>query len=150
MVSSPVSYRHGGLLILVSTFPAEHDSECISTHCGKAPDRPGRKAAPLQAPSNDPLDNQLLASLPPKDFGALVPHLTTSLLPQGQVVHEAGAEVDYVYFPHGGMFSLLAVMRDGKTVENPTLGREGVGGALGGLRPYPSPGRPVGSLPPSG
>jgi CRP-like cAMP-binding protein len=147
MVSSPVSYRHGVLLILVSTFPAEHDSECISTHCGKAPDRPGRKAAPLQAPSNDPLDNKLLASLPPRDFGALAPHLTTSLLPQGQVVHEAGAEVDYVYFPHGGMFSLLAVMRDGKAIETATVGREGVVGAMAGLGLYRSQVRAMVQLP---
>ena len=116
-------------------------------YCGK--NRPTERAGKpqLQAPSTEPLDNTLLASLPPKDFAALAPHLTTSLLPQGQVVHEAGVEVDYVYFPHGGMFSLLAVMRDGKAIETATVGREGVVGAMAGLGQYRSQVRAIVQLP---
>src|SRR4051812_2700111 len=68
----------------------------------------------------------------------LAPHLTTSSLPQGQIAYEAGAEVDHIYFPHGGMFSLLAVMRDGKAIETATVGREGVVGAMAGLGLYQS------------
>jgi len=33
---------------------------------------------------------------------------------QGLIVIEAGEEFDYVYFPHYGMLSLLAVLKDGK------------------------------------
>jgi CRP-like cAMP-binding protein len=54
------------------------------------------------------------------------------------VLREPGDEVDHVYFPHSGMLSLLAVMRDGKAVETATIGREGVVGAMAGLRPYKS------------
>ena len=77
----------------------------------------------------------------------LAAHLTASSLAQGEVVYEAGAEVDHVYFPHGGMFSLLAVMRDGKAIETATVGREGVVGAMAGLGLYKSLVRAIVQLP---
>jgi CRP-like cAMP-binding protein len=85
-----------------------------------------------------PLDNKLLASLPRADFDRLLPHLTTIPLPQGDVLYEAGDEVDQIFFPHYGMLSLLAVLRDGKAIETATVGREGVVGAMAGLGPYKS------------
>jgi CRP-like cAMP-binding protein len=92
----------------------------------------------VHAPSTHPLDNKLLASLPRDEFEALKPHLTAVSLVQGDVIYEAGVEVDYVYFPHCGMFSMLAVMRDGKAIETSTVGREGVIGAMAGLGLYKS------------
>jgi hypothetical protein len=71
----------------------------------------------LHTPTASSLDNKLLAKLPRGDFETLAAHLTHVSLPQGQIVYEAGDEVDYIYFPTGGMFSLLAVMRDGKAIE---------------------------------
>ena len=53
-------------------------------------------------------------------------------------MYEVGTEVEQVYFPHHGMFSLLAVMRDGKAIETATVGREGVIGAMAGLGLYKS------------
>jgi len=103
-----------------------------------APVPTGRESREVHAPSINPLDNKLLALLPRDDFDALKPHLTTVSLAQGDVVYEAGAEVDYVYFPHSGMFSMLAVMRDGKAIETATVGREGVIGAMAGLGLYKS------------
>ena len=85
--------------------------------------------------AGSPLDNKLLASLPRDHFDRLLPHLTTVQLPQAQVLYEAGDEVDQVYFPHHGMLSLLAVLRDGKAIETATVGREGVVGAMAGLGP---------------
>jgi hypothetical protein len=76
--------------------------------------RSGGKAASLHAPSTNPLANKLLAALPRRDFDALKVHLTVVFLMQGDVVYEAGSEVDSVYFPHSGMFSFLAVMRTAK------------------------------------
>ena len=75
---------------------------------------------------------------PRSQFSLLVPHLTTATLAQGTVVFETGDQVDQVYFPHNGMFSLLAVMRDGKAIETATVGREGVVGAMAGLGLYNS------------
>ena len=97
-----------------------------------------------------PLDNKLLASLPRDQFDRLLTHLTTANLPQGLVLFEAGDEVDQVYFPHYGMLSLLAVLRDGKAIETATVGREGVVGAMSGLGLYKSLVRVVVQMPMGG
>jgi CRP-like cAMP-binding protein len=94
-----------------------------------------------------PLDNRLLASLPRDHFDWLLPHLSTVRLPQGLVLSEAGDEVDQVYFPHFGMLSLLAVLRDGKAIETATVGSEGVVGAMAGLGLYKSLVRVVVQMP---
>ena len=94
-----------------------------------------------------PLDNKLLASLPRDDFDRLLPHLSTASLQQGVVLTEAGDEVDQIYFPHYGMLSLLAVLRDGKAIETATVGREGVVGAMAGLGLYKSLVRVVVQMP---
>jgi CRP-like cAMP-binding protein len=101
----------------------------------------------VHSPTSGHLDNKLLAALPRSQFNLLMPHLTTTSLPQGTVVYETGDEVDQVYFPHNGMFSLLAVMRDGKAIETATVGREGVVGAMAGLGLYRSLVRAVVQLP---
>jgi CRP-like cAMP-binding protein len=94
-----------------------------------------------------PLDNKLLAALPRDHFDRLAPFLSTVSLPQGLVLYEAGDEVDQVYFPHYGMLSLLAVLRDGKAIETATVGREGVVGAMAGLGLYKSLVRVVVQMP---
>ena len=101
----------------------------------------------LQVPSTSSLDNKLLASLPRREFDTLAQHLSTITLPRGAIVVEAGNEVDQVYFPHNGMFSLLAVMRDGKAIETATVGCEGVVGAMAGLGLYRSLVRMIVQLP---
>jgi CRP-like cAMP-binding protein len=60
---------------------------------------------------------------------------------------EAGDEFDYVYFPHYGMLSLLAVLKDGKAIETATVGCEGVVGGMAGLGLYKSLVRVVVQLP---
>jgi CRP-like cAMP-binding protein len=104
----------------------------------------------VQAPipnAGRPLDNKLLSSLPRDHFDRLAPYLSTVSLPQGLVLYEAGDEVDQVYFPHYGMLSLLAVLRDGKAIETATVGREGVVGAMAGLGLYKSLVRVVVQMP---
>jgi CRP-like cAMP-binding protein len=93
------------------------------------------------------LDNRLLAALPRDPFDRLLPHLSTISLAQGIVLFEAGDEVDQIYFPHSGMLSLLAVLRDGKAIETATVGREGVVGAMAGLGLYKSLVRVVVQMP---
>jgi CRP-like cAMP-binding protein len=97
--------------------------------------------------SAGPLDNKLLASLPRDQFDKLLPHLSAITMQQGIVLSEAGDEVDQVYFPHDGMLSLLAVLRDGKAIETATVGREGVVGAMAGLGLYKSLVRVVVQMP---
>ena len=104
----------------------------------------------MQVPASNagrPLDNKLLAALPRDHFDRLLPYLSTVSLPQGLVLYEAGDEVDQVYFPHYGMLSLLAVLRDGKAIETATVGREGVVGAMAGLGLYKSLVRVVVQMP---
>jgi CRP-like cAMP-binding protein len=101
----------------------------------------------VHSPTSSHLDNKLLAALPRSQFNLLVPHLMVATMAQGAVVYETGDEVDQVYFPHSGMFSLLAVMRDGKAIETATVGREGVIGAMAGLGLYTSLVRVVVQLP---
>jgi CRP-like cAMP-binding protein len=80
--------------------------------------------------------NQLLQSLPPADFELLAPHLKDVFLQQNEVLVEPGDAVDYVYFPHTAVISLLAVMQDGQTVETATIGRAGVVGGVAGFGPW--------------
>jgi CRP-like cAMP-binding protein len=62
-------------------------------------------------------------------------------------LHEPGIEVDQVYFPLSGMISMVVVMRDGKAIETATVGREGVVGAMSGLRLHVSQVRAIAQLP---
>jgi CRP-like cAMP-binding protein len=115
--------------------------------CGKSARPTGRDIALSNSNTGLPLDNKLLASLPREDFDRLFPHLSTVSLQQGTVLFEAGDEVDQIYFPHDGMLSLLAVLRDGKAIETATVGREGVVGAMAGLGLYKSLVRVVVQMP---
>jgi len=122
-------------------------SERSSIPCCKSARPIGRDiAVPLSNPGLA-LDNKLLSALPRDHFDRLQPHLVTVSLLQGTVLTEAGDEVDQIYFPHYGMLSLLAVLRDGKAIETATVGREGVVGAMAGLGLYKSLVRVVVQMP---
>jgi CRP-like cAMP-binding protein len=70
--------------------------------------------------------------VPPNDLSRLQPQLKLIDLKQGTVLHEAGAPLEYVYFPTTGMVSILAIMRTGDAIETAVIGREGVvGGSIG-------------------
>jgi CRP-like cAMP-binding protein len=69
----------------------------------------------------------------PHDFTLLAPHLRTIALERGAMLHDAGEEIEHVYFRHTGMVSLVAVMQSGATIETATVGRGGVIGASAGL-----------------
>ena len=77
--------------------------------------------------------NRLLESLSAFDVALLTPYLKTDHFEQGAVLQELGEPIDHVYFPHSGMVSLLAVMRDGAGVETATVGREGAVNIVAGL-----------------
>jgi CRP-like cAMP-binding protein len=77
--------------------------------------------------------NRFLTALPADALALLAPHLRAVALDRGTVLHDAGDEIEHVYFPHSGMVSLVAVMQSGATVETVTVGRGGVIGATAGL-----------------
>ncbi len=79
------------------------------------------------------VSNRLLDSLPVADAVLLKPQLKTISMVQGTLLQEQGDQVNHVYFPHSGMISLLAVMKQGQSVEIATVGREGAVGAMSGF-----------------
>ena len=91
--------------------------------------------------------SRFLATLPPHDFSLLAPHLRTVALEHRTFLHDVGEEIERVYFPHSGMVSLVAVMRDGTTVETATVGRAGVIGTSAGLGARSAVSRAIVQLP---
>jgi CRP-like cAMP-binding protein len=77
--------------------------------------------------------NGLLAALPPRDLSLLAAHFKDVALPQGAVLQEQGERIEHVYFPHDGIVSLLAIMRQGDAIETVSIGREGAVGAMVGI-----------------
>ncbi len=72
--------------------------------------------------------NKLLATLSATDLAALQPHLKFVELLQGTVLFEIGETVNRVYFPHGGVVSLVIELASGETIETAMVGRESVVG----------------------
>ncbi len=72
--------------------------------------------------------NQLLAALPDAEYQRLVPYLESVSLPLKQVLHKAGESIEYVYFPHRAIVSLIATPEKGSKVEVGLVGNEGVVG----------------------
>lgn len=61
--------------------------------------------------------NRLLAALPPEEYQRLLPQLEFVSLDLGRVLYQVGQPIDYVYFPHRSMISLVMVLQDGSTAE---------------------------------
>jgi CRP-like cAMP-binding protein len=82
------------------------------------------------------VSNVILLSLPNKEYNLLRPHLEFVNLPQYEIVEEPGEKIDFAYFLNDGMISLVALSRDGRSVEVGIVGREGMVGMslLAGLQ----------------
>jgi CRP-like cAMP-binding protein len=65
--------------------------------------------------------------------------LTTVPVALRQLLQEADAIVERVYFPVEGFCSILTLLRDGQMIEVATIGREGASGALGALEGVTTP-----------
>jgi CRP-like cAMP-binding protein len=81
--------------------------------------------------ANDPdlaRRNTVLGGLDEGALAILLPDLTETPLPAGQVLHEPGREISDVYFPMVGVVSVLADVGDDQEVETMTIGREGMVG----------------------
>ena len=74
----------------------------------------------------DPLENHILAALPPLEQARLFPHLKLVPMPLGMVLYESGAALRHVYFPTNSIVSLLYVMQDGGSAEIAVVGNDGV------------------------
>jgi hypothetical protein len=72
--------------------------------------------------------NRLLAALPPDDYHRLLPHLTTIPLRSRQVLRKRDESVTKVFFPNGGVCSIVGFVANGAAAECTTVGDEGVVG----------------------
>jgi CRP-like cAMP-binding protein len=71
------------------------------------------------------VQNEILHALPRAEIEALLPKLEFVRLKLHQLLHEAGETLKSAYFCNSGMFSVLTVMPDGKSVEVGLIGKEG-------------------------
>jgi CRP-like cAMP-binding protein len=78
--------------------------------------------------SHDPKQNRLLAALLAEDYARLLPDLEFTPMPLGWAVYEAGAPMEYVYFPTTCIISLLYVMENGDSAEIAIIGNDGLVG----------------------
>lgn len=72
--------------------------------------------------------NWLLAALAPPDYERLHPSLDLVSLAREEVLHEAGASIEHLYFPCSGLVALLAPLGEGRTAEVALVGKEGMVG----------------------
>ena len=72
--------------------------------------------------------NRLLAALPPEEYQHLQPQLEFVSLELGRVLYQAGEPIDYVYFPHHSLISLVMVLQDGSTAEVGLVSGKGMAG----------------------
>jgi CRP-like cAMP-binding protein len=81
-------------------------------------------------PQSPHSSNLLLASLPPENIAALMPHLRLVELPHETVLFEAGDTIKALYFPHNGIVSILVDLTSGEMIETAMIGRDSlVGGS---------------------
>ncbi|MFC3071114.1 Crp/Fnr family transcriptional regulator [Phenylobacterium soli] len=84
------------------------------------------------------MPNLLLAALPPDDYGLLAPHFAHVELERGRLLYDPGDRIDYIYFPHDGVISLMTLMDSGAAIESATIGREGALGLAAAVAPRAS------------
>lgn len=77
--------------------------------------------------------NRLLGLLPQEIAADLIASSKTVILEKGQLLMRSGEVIEYVYFPHGGIASLIAELPDGRGIEVASIGMEG---ALGVARAF--------------
>ena len=73
--------------------------------------------------------NSILASLSPRDFGSLAPHLDPVAFKVRHVFFRPHEPIETVVFPESGFASVVATTASGRSLEVGTIGREGVIGA---------------------
>lgn len=96
-----------------------------------------RPAKPAPA---SPLQNHLLASLPPPVFERLKPDLELIWIPPGKILHESGDHLHHVYFPTSASVSLHYTMENGSSADLAVVGNDGMVGIAffmgGGTMPH--------------
>jgi CRP-like cAMP-binding protein len=90
--------------------------------------RPSAKSyskPPTLGDNGNPIHNEILLGLPPKEFELLSPKLEFVRLKVHHLLHEPGDTLKSAYFCNSGLVSILSVFPDGKSVEVGLVGKEG-------------------------
>jgi CRP-like cAMP-binding protein len=77
--------------------------------------------------------NRILLALPEQEFQNIYRHLAFVELRQGKVLYNADNWIDYAYFMNSGMTSSVSVTAEGETIEDGTVGHEGLMGGPAAL-----------------
>jgi CRP-like cAMP-binding protein len=65
-------------------------------------------------------------SLPPEDQERILGLLDVTSLSVRDLLHKPGERIEYIYFPGGGLCSIVTVLEDGNMVEVAAVGNEGM------------------------
>lgn len=97
-------------------------------------------ARPVKPVPASPLQNHLLASLPPLVLERLKPDLELIWIPPGKMLYESGDHLHHVYFPTTAIVSLLYTMENGSSADLAVVGNDGMVGIAyfmgGGTMPH--------------
>ena len=83
--------------------------------------------------------NRILRQLSADELKSVQPWLTWVELQPNVVLHEPGTAIEHIYFPLGGMISLLVVMQTGEAIETGIVGAEGLFGGDAPINGHLSP-----------
>ena len=78
--------------------------------------------------------NRLLLALPADNLQHLMPSLQRIDCRREQILVDADASLDHIYFPDSGVISVVAVYANGDIIEMATIGREGCSGLQAAFR----------------
>jgi CRP-like cAMP-binding protein len=78
--------------------------------------------------SRSPIQNGLLAALPPEQWKHWRPQLEFVDMALGAVLYEPGDQLTHAYFPTTSIVSILYVMKNGESAEIAVVGNDGVVG----------------------
>lgn len=73
-------------------------------------------------------ENRILAALSAEEMERLLPYMEQMELRLGDVISQPDEPLKYVYFPHRGALSVIAILEDGAHVEVGIVGNEGMYG----------------------
>lgn len=104
----------------VIMFPAARRATRVAADCASAASR--------EAALDAPVANSVLAALPRVEYQRLLPGLEPVTLQFGEVLHELGAPIRYVYFPVDCVVCLLTRAEGQRAVETGLVGYEGMVG----------------------
>ena len=83
--------------------------------------------------------NRILSSLPLAEFKKIQPELKSIKVSHGDVVYQPNEPIKFVYFPENCIISTVTVFDDGTSIENGTIGNEGLLGAAPALSTMTTP-----------